>query len=96
MSTRRLVQQVLEDMILIVRENIGDETLLEDEHSFAKLPLAAPNQKPSSSPCGMTFNCPKCTKDNFYCSAKTANASFSNHVKKCLLKNGDADESNCK
>ena len=93
-STRRVVQQLLDDMIVIVRENVGDETSSEEEHTtFTKLPSGVPNKEPSSSSKGVTFNCPKCTKDYFYRSAQTAKASFSNHLMKCSVKVGEADES---
>jgi predicted RNA-binding Zn-ribbon protein involved in translation (DUF1610 family) len=93
-STRRVVQQLLDDMIVIVRENVGDETSSEDEHTtFTKLPSGVPNKEPSSSSKGVTFKCPKCTKDYFYRSAQTAKASFSNHLMKCSVKVGEADES---
>ena len=48
-STRSLVQQVLDDMILIVRENVGDETSSELERSMTQEVMEATSERVRSS-----------------------------------------------
>ena len=48
-STRSLVQQVLDDMILIVRENVGDETSSELERSRTQEVMEATSERVRSS-----------------------------------------------
>jgi len=47
-------------------------------------------QATEKKPVVITFHCPKCERDFKYTSTKTATASFSNHVRRCGMKNQKA------
>ena len=49
--------------------------------------VSTQKQATEKKPIVITFHCPKCEKDFKYTSTKTATASFSNHVRRCGMKN---------
>ena len=52
--------------------------------------VSTQKQATETNPIVIKFHCPKCDKDYKYNSAKTATASFTNHLRRCVAKNQKA------